>query len=74
VALGYDLAIAEEPDTAKQQQLREQRSEALNDENARQLVNTWTKECLERGDTKAVAHCIAQLKSEQDVGKCDPGP
>ncbi len=74
VALGYDMAVAEEPDATKQEELREQRGEALNDENAQQLVNTWTKECLERGDSKAVAHCLARLKSENDVGKCDPGP
>lgn len=74
VALGYDMAIAEETDPEKQRQLRNERGAALEGENAQQLVQTWTNECLERGDTKAETDCVARLESEDDITRCDPGP
>lgn len=74
VALGIELAIREEADPAKKQQLSADREAALNSDRAMEHREEWTRECLERKTTAREARCIARIRAEGDIDACVGGP
>lgn len=73
VALGIDLAIQQEQDPQKKQQLQADRERALASAGARKLAQQWTQECLDRGDTRAEVRCILKATREADLERCAAG-
>ena len=72
--LGVDLAIREETDREKKQQLIADREAALQSERAQTHRKEWTRECIERGTTVREARCIAKIRAEKDIDACVGGP
>ena len=74
VKLGIDLAIREETDQGKKQQMLQDREAALHSERAETHRKEWARECLERGTTVREAECIAKIRRELDIDACVGGP